>query len=257
MTNTFSLVFFFGLIILSILGFVFCILLFRATRGATKAWTYLSIYGIANAILGLLGLVRSFVSDTTLQAVYFLQAVCILAIVTLSILAANIFIKDFGLKQRFFSARNVLIFMGLVFVIVLGYNLTGFTAFWAQKFYSIAILLLVIGYILNLVPMSKLTVTTGKSQWFFLGLGWFLNALLIFSLLGGNCCDTSEMVEGTAIEACGGDVIFVKILPIACDSGFIDLYQLGLLAVLVGSAFIVLAEGMFWYKIARPGMKTK
>lgn len=182
-----------------------------------------------------------------------MQAVCILAIVTLSILAANIFIKDFGLKQRFFSVRNVLIFMGWVFVIVLGYNLTGFTAFWAQKFYSIAILLLVIGYILNLVPMSKLTVATGKSQWFFLKLGWFLNALLIFSLLGGNCCDISEMVEGTAIEACGGDVVFVKILPIACYSGFIDLYKLGLLAILVGGPFIVLAEGMFWYKIPRPG----
>ncbi|MFP4424796.1 MAG: hypothetical protein ACLFP2_06245 [Candidatus Woesearchaeota archaeon] len=34
-------------------GFVFSIMVYRHTRGAMRAWLYLSVYGMANAVLGI------------------------------------------------------------------------------------------------------------------------------------------------------------------------------------------------------------
>lgn len=254
MASIFSLVFFFILLILSIAGLIFSILLSRATKGATKAWQYLAIFGGTNAILGILGLIRNFAADWFLQLVFALQSVCILVIATFAVLSATTFVKDFGIKQSYLTARNVLTFLVLLFIVVLAYNINNFNAYWFQTIYSISILILTLSYLLMLLPLGKLSIKTKKAPWFILLAGFFFDFLLIISLLGGHCCKISQLLAGKLSAHCAKDMVFVNILPLPCIPQLVALYKIGLLSVALASILIVIAIGMFWYRIARPGI---
>ncbi|MFP4424797.1 MAG: hypothetical protein ACLFP2_06250 [Candidatus Woesearchaeota archaeon] len=142
---------------------------------------------------------------------YFLQAICIILIFTFVVLSATEFLNQFNLSFRFLSGRNILSFVGIILLGVVVFNLTSLTSLWAQRLYSIAILGLCLSYLIILLPMGKLCFHAKKAPWFFLWIGWFFNALLIFSLLGGSCCEVNE--------------------------------------VLAESVFIVLAMGLLWHKM--------
>lgn len=248
MASGFSMFFFVALMLIAFLGFVFSIMVYRHTRGAMRGWLYLSVYGMANATLGILGMVRNVVTGDLLQVVFFLQAICIMTIFSFAILSATAFPKQFNLDHKLLSGRNILIFVWTILLGVFIFNVTSFTSLWAQRLYSIAILGLCIAYFIILVPMGKLVLHTRKAPWFFLWLGWFFNALLIFSLLGGSCCNAGDILAGEGNEECN-EIVFFNILSMECSPGIAGVYQLGLLSVLVGSVFIVLAMGLLWHKL--------
>ena len=252
MADVFSMVFFFLLLVAGLVGIYLSVKVYKVTKGAMKAWTYLSIYGVGNSVLGLLGLVRNFSSDWFYEFVIVLQSVTILVIFTFAILSATKFVKDLGLKQVVMTPRNVLVFAYALFLVTLLYNIGKPVEIWPSVFYSVAIFTLSIMYFLIVIPMGKLAIVTKKAPWMLLSAGWFIIGFLILSIFAGSCCYADDVLAGQLGPGCTEEMVFINVLPMGCNPGIADLYQVGLLSVTVGSVFIVASMGVFLYKLKRP-----
>ena len=255
MADVFSLVFFILLLAAGLLGLYFSVSIYRATKGAMKAWAYLSIYGMANSVLGLLGIVRNFSSDWFFQLVLILQSICIIVIFAFAILSATKFVKDLGLQQKIMTPRNVLGFSGILFLAVLLYNITNPLEIWPATLYGISVFTLCVMYLIISIPMGKLAIVTKKAPWILLTIGWFINAFLILSIITSSCCYVDDVLAGQPGPGCTNEMVFVNILPLECYPEISGLYQVGLLSITVGSVFIVASMGVFLYKLKRPDIK--
>ncbi|MFW6449922.1 MAG: hypothetical protein ACOCZ6_02610, partial [Nanoarchaeota archaeon] len=181
------LILFVGMILSAVLSMYFALRILYATRGSNKGWLFYAVFGIANALNSFAGIIRNVLAqEAAVKAVLVVQSIMLLIVTVSIMLALTILAEVFGLSNKIFSRKNILICSGILLLALIVLDLSSFST---ARLYSSAGIFFIAGLILTVVPLWKIMVNTHVLPWrllFASHLTAIVSMYLIFATLG--CC---------------------------------------------------------------------
>lgn len=193
-----SWIYFYGLFIGSVLAFYFSYLIYLSTKGATRAWLYLTVFMALNAAVPLLGLSATYFKTPLTEYIFrIFHGILSLAIGFAILMSSAVFLKNFGIRVSALRRRSMLMAYCLLFIVLYSFALFGemsVLVFTSVTYYCLSFALL-----LSSVPFLILYRKTSRKHWLFLFISLMVQGAALFGLayIQGCCNAAGEGLLGT------------------------------------------------------------
>lgn len=227
--------------IMGIIVYLITYRIYRLTKGGSKGWLYLGTVGFAASFWAVLGYLvgwRNIIG--LLTEIIVLPIMLVFVVVTTTTLASDMKIK----RPEWFTTRNAMYYLFVVFVLVLSYNL--FTPIYdpLRELVSIVMILMPFAFLVAAFGGYVIYRGTGKSAW----IAFLIGSLLIMSATfmatyRGNCCG----VPNPSSSLCEGyDRNYVPSHPIPCVESFLYIAILHAYFTVTGMIFYIISFLLLW-----------
>lgn len=236
-----------GSTIIAILVIYLASRIYMRTKGATKGWLYLSLYGLTNSFLSLIILIDSVVYTPITRFLYhIIHPIGALLIAFFVSNAIAHFLKDFGIESRLQTKRYL---QGAFFLILAIFLAMGFyRGMGIYRFDSVAMYTLAASLLVTSISIFRVWRKTGKLAWLVV----FLSALVpAFPVIGinyiGSCCHVDGPMVGQAI--CENTQRVASPFIQYCSPFIVELQGFMLMFLLVGVSLSAIAYYLIWRSI--------
>jgi len=234
-------VYFIGLTVISLVMLFFSYKVYRNNKETSKGWGYLAIYGVLMAVTGIIGALTAIPSIIgTIFGILF--DIILVGTIIYLVLFLTAFRKDLSLGLDFLNRRNAFIFAGVIFALILVWNIVYMHSLTILGLRIILILVMGLCLLLLLAIPYKMMVYTKMLQWkiIFISLVcMMLNFVYIMGFAG--CCSVGGPLGAEPVcQPFQGS--FERIIPAPCPMFTIDLILPALVLGIVGN--ILFATGM-------------
>lgn len=240
-----------GTTILGVILYLITYRIYKLTRGGSKGWLYLGTAALAASFWAAIGqLIGGNTIIELLVKMILLPLIAVLAITTTTTLTRDMKIE----RPKWFTTKNVLYYLIVVYVIILIYNLVTPIQEPFREMASVALLLIPFAFTVTAFGGYVLYRGMGKSTWII----FIIASLLIASgaylaTYLGNCCG----VPNPTSTLCANYDLNVPSHPIPCIEPLIPIAFLGRYIILIGMALYIIFLLMLWIPMEFPKIPKK
>ncbi len=229
-------------ILAGILIAYFTYMIYKFTKGGSKAWMFIAITGVTLGVWGSLQVI--FLMFFDIRIIRIITGIIFLPLIALGGLFSSIELpKDMDIKiPKFLNIKNAKIYSLFIFLILLIYNLlTPFTNILTEIL-SIAHILIFFYFIPATYGFYFVWKGTRLKEWCIMSLASFLIVMgIITTNYTGVCCENnlSNLCELNVLD-------YVSVLPLPCIESLLSIALKGAMFLLFGEILYLISFYLIW-----------
>ena len=243
----YSLIFGIGSAVTAVFVILFALRIYQQTKGATKGWYYLSLYGLVNGILSFLLIVYALLdSEISRFAYYLFHPLATFTIGLFVIKSVGYFLEDFGLDTRF-NNRTMLqaVYPSILMILALMALFKGINLYVVD---ALGMLTMGFGLLVASASFYRLAKKTRKVEWVIIYFSSIIPAIAAISLTYiGGCCHLDAPLAGQTI--CENTLRVVTPFPQYCSAAIAGAHGPLLMLLLLGLILSAIGYGLIYRKL--------